>query len=67
MVIVQGIVPPGPVSYTHLDVYKRQRSGFFKLLKAGFRAQGRHRHGQQECIQGVYGVHKSGDVYKRQA
>ena len=39
---------------------ERPRSGFLKLLKAGFRAQGRHRHGQQECIQGVYGVHKSG-------
>ena len=30
----QGVDSPGPVSYTHLDVYKRQVEALLRLMRA---------------------------------
>ena len=53
--LAEWMTPIGPVSYTHLDVYKRQRAGsggvqdLEVLLQDGFRHEGNQEGGSGVC------------------
>ena len=63
-----------PVSYTHLDVYKRQDYGYGTYLTYQYTVKFGNVSATAYCVQpskpgpgtGTYTINKVGDVYKRQ-